>query len=150
AREKEALTITTSANTPISTLWLVDTKPNGAVAFRSVPPVSPGHAQVVPADFESDEYAPENLPKLRADMHLALVADGLYTDEAQALLTTWELSYFKNPGQRLFSLVPHSWTDHVLPLTLSEPAEITRVMVGRVELVTPAQRQLLEHITKLP
>ena len=32
----------------------------------------------------------------------ALVAEGLYTDEARALLNTWELSYFKSTGLRVF------------------------------------------------
>ena len=34
--------------------------------------------------------------KLKASLQKALVADGLFADEAQALLNTWELSYFKS------------------------------------------------------
>src|SRR5207248_368945 len=51
-----------------------------------------------------------------------------------------------SPGLRLFFLVPRAWTDHYLPLELSQPAEINRVMVGRIELVTPRQRKLLQNI----
>src|SRR5205823_5783828 len=38
----------------------------------------------------------------------------------------------------------------VLPLTISVPAQITRVMVGRVELVGPRERALLKTIAKGP
>jgi hypothetical protein len=47
---------------------------------------------------------------------------------------------------RVFFLVPRAWTDFVLPLQISEPAEINRVMVGRIELVTPAQRNNLREL----
>ena len=54
---------------------------------------------------------------------------------------TWEVTLFKSSGLRLFFMVPRAWTDSYLPLNVSVPADITRVMIGRIELVTPAQRQ---------
>jgi hypothetical protein len=75
-----------------------------------------------------------------------LLAAGLNGDEAEAMLNTWEASYFKSPGQRLFLIVSPGWTDRVLPLRISVPAEVKRVMVGRVELVTPAQRRAARAI----
>jgi hypothetical protein len=83
-------------------------------------------------------------------MRAALVEEGLFGDEAEALLSTWELSYFKSPGLRLFFTVPRPWTDSVLPLELSLPAKLTRVMVGRIELVTPEHRSLLRELAALP
>ena len=83
-------------------------------------------------------------------MRTAIIQDGLFPDEADALLNTWEVSYFKSEGLRLFFLLPQKWTDAVLPITVSEPAEIERVMVGRIELVTPEQRELLERIGNVP
>ena len=83
-------------------------------------------------------------------MHEALVKDGLFADEADALLNTWEVSYFKSPGTRLFFLVPRAWTDHVLPLEISTPADVTRVMVGRIELVTPKTRAALKRLIEAP
>ena len=74
-----------------------------------------------------------------------LVTEGLFDDEADALLNTWERSYFRNPGERVFFMVPREWTESVLPLKLSVPAQVTRVMVGRIEMVTPAQRELLQN-----
>jgi hypothetical protein len=76
-----------------------------------------------------------------------LAADGLFDDEARALLNTWELSYFKSTGLRVFFLVPRAWTDFYLPLEISQPADVNRVMVGRIELVTPSQRKILREIS---
>jgi len=83
-------------------------------------------------------------------MHRALEAGGLFADEADALLNTWELSYFKSPGLRLFFMVPRAWTDYYLPLDVSVPCEIKRAMVGRLELVTPEQRALLAQLARAP
>jgi hypothetical protein len=91
-----------------------------------------------------------NLCQLRTEMRVALQEEGLYLDEAEALLNTWELSYFKSAGLRLFFMVPRAWTDSHLPLEISVPCEIKRAMVGRLELVTPEQRILLKQLTLAP
>ncbi len=92
------------------------------------------------ADFSS------NLNRLRSAMQTSLVQAGLKADEAMAMLNTWQQSYFKSPGMRLFFVVPPAWTNTVLPITVSEPVEITRVMVGRIELITPEQRSSIATI----
>ncbi len=131
-------------------LWLVDVKPDGRCAFRAVHSISSqsnvvrAHAQ--PSFAESD-YAADT-SALRKEMHATLVSEGLFDDEATAMLKTWELSYFKSPGTRLFFTVPQAWTDAVLPLHLSQPADVTRVMVGRIELITPRHRALLSRIAE--
>jgi hypothetical protein len=66
----------------------------------------------------------------------ALTNKGLYEDEAGAMLETWEAAYFKTPGTRLFFIVLRAWVDHYLPLEVSIPAKIERVMVGRIELLS--------------
>ena len=48
----------------------------------------------------------------------------------------------------MFFIVPRAWTDFYLPLEISVPAEINRVMVGRIELVTPEDRRGLEKIAR--
>ena len=76
--------------------------------------------------------------------------EGLHDDEADGLLNTWEASYFRRPGLRLFFMVPRQWTDHVLPLKVSGSADISRAMVGRIEIVTPRQRDLLKRVAAGP
>ena len=85
--------------------------------------------------------APElngNINSLVADLEQMLVDAGLYWDEAHAMVRTWRNSWLEE-GSRLFYLVPASFVDSVLPLSISpSPAKTVRVFVGRVELVTPA------------
>lgn len=60
------------------------------------------------------------------------------------MLETWKTSWFEE-GSRLFYLVPSNFVDSVLPLSISPvPSEITRVFVGRLELITPATEQAVE------
>lgn len=140
---------------PIRSLWLVDSRPDGTLAFRTLPPVTleadPDKILAkTSATFQSSEYLSANSGALKERLHAALVGEGLYPDEAQALLNTWELSYFKSAGLRVFFLVPRGWTDAYLPLQISSPATINRVMVGRIELITASQRQILQQISEYP
>lgn len=136
-------------------LWLVDVRADGAVAYRTLPPMAPDSTSCpvaggIPTDFGAPDHAVENLAALTRDMQTALVREGLFSDEAHALLRTWEAAYFKSPGLRVFFLVPRAWTDAVLPLEISPAADVTRVMVGRIELVTDEQRRLLKKIASRP
>jgi hypothetical protein len=139
--------------------WLVSVHPDGACAFRSLPPFTlqtQSQAKempvlfTVPAEFKSSAYAAANLDRLKAEMRAAMREDGLFADEAGALLNTWQLSYFKSPGLRLFFMVPKAWTDWYLPLEVSVPCEVKRAMIGRLELVTPEQRTFLRALAKAP
>jgi hypothetical protein len=129
----------------IPAMWLVDIGPNGEIAFRSLGPVTLWQELSfrTRASFAKEEYSAANFIKLKDSLKAALVSEGLFDDEAQALLKTWEVSYFKSPGTRVFFLCPRAWTDYYLPLQISLPAQINRVMVGRIELVTPEQRAKL-------
>jgi hypothetical protein len=139
----------------ISSAWLLDVRPNGRSAFRPAGPIEltkdAGHVvATLPGSFMDSDYSDGNLRRLRAEMKASLVGEGLFGDEAEALLNTWELSYFRSPGLRFFFMVPRAWTDRVLPLEVSPAMEIRRAMVGRIELVIPAQRLLLAKIAKGP
>jgi hypothetical protein len=98
------------------------------------------------ASFAKTKYGSANFFKLKDSLKAALVSEGLFDDEANALLKTWEASYFKSSGMRVFFLCPRAWTDYYLPLQISLPAQINRVMVGRIELVTPEQREKLRKL----
>ena len=136
-------------------IWLVDIDREKGTAFRELPPLTlPSNSEAVlgrmPARFDANDYARGNLDPLRTSMRRALITDGLFEDEADALLETWKLSYFESDGMRLFFLVPRAWTDRVMPLSLSVPAQVERVMVGRIEIVSERQRELLAQIAAGP
>jgi hypothetical protein len=85
-----------------------------------------------------------NADSLCADVEGILVDQGLYPDEAHAMVETWRDSWFEE-GSRLIYVVPRGFIDKVLPLTISPaPGQITRVFVGRLEIVTPATARAVE------
>lgn len=85
-----------------------------------------------------------NLASLSHDLEQILIANGLYPDEARAMLQTWNDSWFEE-GTRLLYIVPRPFVDRVLPLTIAPaPANTTRVFVGRLEIVTPATENAVE------
>jgi hypothetical protein len=114
--------------------------------YRYVPSLRCGEeiAQVLPA---MDGAQPiERFAGTVAD-HLAarLVASGLYAKEARAMVNTWRTSYFMSDGVRVLFVMPQSWTDRFIPMTIDpRPDELVRVMVGRIELLTPDRERAAE------
>jgi len=85
-----------------------------------------------------------SLDSLLLHLEAALVLAGLYSEEAHAMLESWKDSWFEE-GARLIYIVPHSFVERILPLTIDpKPAAIHRVFVGRMELVTPTTQKAIE------
>lgn len=145
----EVLTSDETAHVPA--MWLVDIREDGTSAFRQLPGVDvrSNTARLSTAtsyEFDQEDYSAGNVKRLKSSMHAALTSDGLYDDEATARLETWNRAYFVSPGLRLFFLVPRSWTDYRLPLSISKSAQIQRVMIGRIQLITDQQRATLSQL----
>lgn len=86
-------------------------------------------------------------PSPMVQLENMLVAHGLYPKEASAMVETWRDSWFEH-GSRLFYIVSRAAVDSILPLEIQpEPADLTRVFVGRMELVTAAtEREVKDAI----
>ncbi len=85
-----------------------------------------------------------SMDELRRDLEGILVRQGLYQDEAHAMVETWKNSWFEE-GSRLLYIVPPAFVNEVLPLSIKPaPAQTVRVFVGRLELVTPATEKEVE------
>ena len=139
----------------IPTLWLVHIQPDASLAFRQIDPLTitsdaTAALATIRSGFEPSQFSTGNFESLRGEMHAALVEDGLFADEAHAMLNVWEHAYFKTAGLRLFYVVPRRWTDARLPIEFSVPTELVRTMVGRIELITPLQHELVERIAGAP
>jgi len=108
------------------------------LGFRVVQqPATP--SELNPPELNGNIYA---LKQTMVDM---LVAQGLYQDEAQAMFETWRDSWFEE-GSRLLYIVPRSFVDSILPLTIHPaPSQTVRVFVGRLELITPATKAAVEQ-----
>ncbi len=86
-----------------------------------------------------------SIDALAQDLEGVLIAQGLYQNEAHAMIETWRDSWFEE-GSRLLYIVPREFVDNVLPLSIQPaPIQTTRVFVGRLELVTPATENAVER-----
>jgi hypothetical protein len=135
-------------------LWVTHVRADGTSAFRTLEGFTATRDQQpvlreASYRFEPNEYAADNRHRLQEAMHAALVADGLFADEATALLSTWQRAYFTSPGLRVFYVVPRHWTDSYLPLEITPQPELVRTMVGRIELISDKQRQVLGQLADL-
>jgi hypothetical protein len=100
----------------------------------------PGEMELDPPELTA------TLESLSRDLQDVLTSQGLYPDEARAMIETWRQSWFEE-GSRLFYIVPGDFLNAILPLTINPaPEQTVRVFVGRLELVTPATTQALEKI----
>jgi hypothetical protein len=107
------------------------------ISYRIVEPL-PDHATLETPAFTG------NLDSLHSDFEKILISQGLYLDEARAMLETWRDSWFEE-GSRLFYIVPRSFVDSILPLSIDPaPAQLTRVFVGRLELLSPRTQSSIE------
>ncbi len=95
---------------------------------------------------EAGEYQPFESLKMEAYQGLktALMSAGLYEAEAVAMLSTWWESYTSRAGLRAFWVVPREFTGAILPLEVSpNPDQVSRVLLGRSEILTQSQEQKL-------
>ncbi|MGC4047019.1 MAG: hypothetical protein QM758_24755 [Armatimonas sp.] len=120
---------------PLRHVFIVRTE-KGQVSFRHLPTVLPGQrlSGLIP-----DYKATGNLPN---DLHAALVDTGLFPDEATGMVRTWQSSWLGTEGVRALFLLPQSWTDTAIPINIyPKPTSLVRVMLGRIELLTPTREQ---------
>ena len=89
----------------------------------------------------------EMVDKLSDEMEKCLIMEGLYKKEAKAMVKSWRDSWFEEDGTRVFYILPQKTTDAVLPITINpKPKEIVRVMVGRIECITPEQEKQMKSL----
>jgi hypothetical protein len=92
----------------------------------------------------------EGVPVVKQAVARALVESGLYEKEAIAMVNTWERSYFRTDGLRLLYLLPREEVDSFIPIRIQPtPEQLVRVMVGRVEVLTPQREREIEKYISL-
>jgi hypothetical protein len=128
---------------------------DGYGAFVKVEALSPGQTNWQ-AGWDSAGSGWKRYPlsqfqtAIGVQMEAALVGEGLFASEARAMVKTWRDSWFTEEGTRVLYLLPRSWTDGILPITLNpRPDQLVRVMVGRAEIISPdEQTKLLDDLTR--
>ncbi len=158
----------------IDQLWLVEVRPDGGIAFRVLRPLQPELAFLIrtPVGFSAEDYSSGNLGPLRDSLHEAALEAGLFESEVEELLASWQKSSLQNAGLRVFFFAPQSWWIGLPPPKIRrawlggsschdcaspekskasaashrlEPV-MTRVMLGRIEIVTPEQRAVMASL----
>ena len=90
----------------------------------------------------------QSVDSLRCDLEKALAAEGLYEKEAAAMVKTWRDSWFEE-GLRVFYILQRPTTDAILPIAIKpEPTELVRVLVGRLEIITPEMELAIQAAAK--
>ena len=118
----------------------------GRGAYRYVPSLRCGEQMDTTVPSMDDAQPVDRFADvISADLTARLVESGLYQKEARAMTNTWRTSYFKSDGIRVLFVLPQSWTDRFIPMKIEPaPAELVRVMVGRIELLTPERERAAE------
>ncbi len=132
------LHITNLARQEIPSLILFERR-GDKLGYRLAGPL-PGEISLDPPELTA------SFESMSRDLQDILTSQGLYSDEARAMIETWRQSWFEE-GSRLFYIVPGGFLNSILPLTIHPvPSQTVRVFVGRLELVTPATTQAVERI----
>jgi len=88
--------------------------------------------------------------KLESVVAQNLVTAGLAKDEARAMVRTWSASWFRAEGARVLWIVPRPVVDAMLPLRIDpKPDALVRVLLGRLEYLTPEDEDALEDALRL-
>lgn len=132
-----------SGDDPIRSLFLIDAD-GQELRFAKFDQVAAGERLNL---VQSPE--PGTLDSLADAVQDALIKAGLYEKEAAAMVSTWRSSWFGETGTRLLFIVPRAITDALLPLEISpSPDETVRVLVGRMEIMTPEQESRIAALVK--
>ena len=93
----------------------------------------------------------QGVPLVKQAVARALIEAGLFEKEATAMVNTWERSYFRTEGLRMLYLLPREAVDASIPIQIKPaPNRLVRVMVGRVEVLTPErERQIEAYVNQL-
>jgi hypothetical protein len=140
------LTLRNREDHPLPDLFLVSVS-GDSIRFGALPSVAGAAIQECAIDSVLTQPLPLDLgvPEAKNAVAAALEAAGLYAKEAGAMVNTWERSYFHSEGLRLLYLLPAAAVDRIIPLHIKpQPDQLVRVMVGRVELLTPARERQIE------
>lgn len=137
------ITTNSEKRSDIKGLFLINVAEKGA-AFTRLPSLAPGARELQTSPPSNLLPFSQYVAELKIALTAALIDDGLYTDEAHAMVDTWERSYFLTPGVRMLYLLPRVLSDEILPLDITPtPDQIVRTMVIRVELLTREQERLV-------
>jgi hypothetical protein len=149
---RTTITLENDSTFPLRGVVLIRVE-NGQIQFRELPDLDgQGRSELEPNLVLSPARSlTEGIPVVRDAVAGALRAAGLYAKEAEAMVNTWDKSYFRTDGLRVLYILPRERIDEVIPIHIDPaPQSLVRIMVGRVEVLTPAQeRKIASYVASL-
>jgi hypothetical protein len=138
------VTLANTGTEALSNLFILGVK-SKAGNFVYVQQLPPGGEKTITLKPQSDALNPSALSnQISRDLSQVLVKTGLYPREAEAMVNTWRDSWFAEDGVRVLYLLPQTWTERTLPMSMKPaPSQLIRVMVGRAEVLAPGLEQSL-------
>ena len=125
---------------PLSWAFVVNVAEDKSVRFTLLENVTGTVKVTLPSQRSTVDHLAGYVQKM-------LMTDGLYLKEALSMVHTWQSSWFGEPGTRVLYSLPQTYTDALLPLKLNPaPKQNVRVMVGRLETLTPEQERRIEGL----
>lgn len=139
------LTLRNTGKEPLPPTFVIRIQ-HGTVSFAGLPAMPAGSRREFSlASLNHPVPLERGVSQVKQAVAAGLVQAGLYPKEALAMVNTWERSYFLTEGLRVLYLLPRKTLDAVLPIAiLPAPERLVRVMVGRVEVLTPEKERTLE------
>lgn len=136
--------LSNSGPDPIRSLFLV-TVHDGRVQFRKYDSIAANSRLKLQQATQAT-----SIETLSESVVQALVAEQLFEPEARAMVKTWRDSWFTEEGTRLFYMLPERVAEELLPLTIEpRPSKIVRVMVGRLEIMTPEEEARITQLVRV-
>jgi len=127
-RPDGSVAVTSATPAPVGDVILFENR-GGSIGYQ-VRDVASNSVVFSASTFDGESAAP--LKELEA----ILIKHGLFPREAKAMIDTWRDTWFEE-GERLFYIAPRPFVDDILPLQIAPaPSSVTRVFVGRIELVS--------------
>jgi hypothetical protein len=123
---------------------------DGRAAYSYIPALDGGRTMTLAIpSLAGAEPLDRFVDRIGDDLAGRLRESGLFEKEARAMVNTWRSSYFGSDGLRLLFVLPQAWTDRFIPLRISPvPSDVVRVMVGRVEVLTPERERRAEDAVR--
>jgi hypothetical protein len=140
------LALSNRGHTALTGAFLIQVE-NGVLRFGALPDLAgdTSREHALASILSQPLPLKDGVAPAKQAVEAALVKAGLYSKEARAMVNTWEKSYFRTDGLRVLYVLPRSLTDATIPIQVQPaPDELVRVMVGRVEVLTPATEARIE------
>jgi hypothetical protein len=152
AADDLTLALANRGSDPLTSVFVVRVR-GGNLQYARVADLAGRGERAVPTAATLSAWMPkeDGVRQVKQQLTAALAAEGLYPREALAMTNTWEASYFQNDGLRVLYVLPRRLVDEVIPIRIRPtPDRLERVMVGRVEVLTPTQEaELLKQVAGL-